>query len=159
MPTTTLPEVGQMAPDFTLRGPGGQTVTLAEFRGKKNVVLVFFPLAFSPVCSHQLPLVQEQLPNYQALDAAVFGVSVDSHWANTAFAQKLGLAFPLLSDFKRTASADYGVLDPERSYSGRATFVIDRQGRVAFREVSANPGDIGQIPDNRRALEALRALA
>ena len=159
MPTTTLPEVGQMAPDFTLRGPGGQVVTLAEFRGRKNVVLVFFPLAFSPVCSHQLPLVQQQLPSFQSLGAAVFGVSVDSHWSNTAFAHKLGLAFPLLSDFKRGASADYGVLDPERMYSGRALFVIDREGRVAFREVSANPGDLSQIPDNRRALEALEALA
>src|SRR2546426_7875574 len=108
MATTTLPEVGQMAPELTLRGPGGQTVTLAEFRGKKNVVLVFFPLAFSPVCSHQLPDVQQRLPEFQALGAVVLGVSVDSHWANTAFAQKLGLAFPLLSDFKRVASADYG---------------------------------------------------
>ncbi|HEY2954670.1 MAG TPA: peroxiredoxin [Candidatus Eisenbacteria bacterium] len=156
MPTTTMPEVGQMAPDFTLRGPGGQVVTLAEFRGRKNVVLVFYPLAFSPVCSHQLPAIQQKLPSFEALGAVVLGVSVDSHWSNTAFAQKLGLSYPLLSDFKRTASADYGVLDPERQYSGRAIFVIDRQGRVAYRTLSANPGD---IPDNDRVLEALRALA
>src|SRR6059036_1364027 len=96
-------EVGDLAPEFRLRGPGGQPVTLSEFRGQKNVVLVFFPLAFSPVCSHQLPEVQERVGEYQALDAVVFGVSVDSHYANEAFARSLRLEFPLLSDFKRQA--------------------------------------------------------
>jgi len=158
MAGTTPPQVGQIAPDFTLRGPQGQPVTLSEYRGKKNVVLVFYPLAFSPVCSHQLPQVQEQMPRFEALETVVFGISVDSHWSNTAFAHKLGLSFPLLSDFKRTASADYGVLNPETQVGGRAVFVIDREGRVAYRELSANPGDMSQIPDNERVLEALRAL-
>jgi peroxiredoxin len=156
MSALTPPAVGQPAPDFQLRGPGGQPVTLSEFRGRKNVVLVFYPLAFSPVCSHQLPEVQQQLARFEALGAVVMGISVDSHWANTAFARSLGLAFPLLSDFKRTASADYGVLIPETLYSGRAVFVIDRSGRVAYSDVSPDPG---QIPDPERVLAALQALA
>src|SRR2546425_13290829 len=103
MTATATLEVGQTAPDFRLRGPGGQWVTLSEYRGKKNVVLVFFPLAFSPVCSHQLPDVQARLAELQSLDAEVFGVSVDSHYANEAFARSLSLQFTLLSDFKRQA--------------------------------------------------------
>jgi peroxiredoxin (alkyl hydroperoxide reductase subunit C) len=155
MQATTAPEVGQSAPEFRLKGPGGQFITLSEHRGHKNVVLVFYPLAFSGVCSHQLPRVEEDLPRFLEHDAVVFGVSVDSHYANTEFARKLALSFPLLSDFKREASAAYGVLMPEAGYSGRALFVIDKQGRIAHREVSP---DVDQIPSDERAIEALSRL-
>jgi len=149
-------EVGQIAPDFTLKGPGGQPVSLSDYRGRNNVVLVFFPLAFSPVCSHQLPAVQREAAGFEAAAAVVLGVSVDSHHANAAFAERLGLTFPLLSDFDRAVSAAYGVLNAERGYSGRALFVIDKQGRVIHKEVSPQPGDPAQIPSNQAALEALR---
>jgi peroxiredoxin len=158
MTVMTMPEVGQQAPDFRLRGPGGQFVTLAEHRGRKNVVLVFFPLAFSPVCSHQLPEVQAHLARYAALDAAVYGVSVDSYYANEAFAKKLGLGFPLLSDLHREASRAYGVFLPERAYSARVTFVVDKQGRIAHRDAAESPGDLAEIPSNERALAALQRL-
>ena len=158
MSVTTAPGIGQAAPDFRLRGPGGQFVTLSEHLGRKHVVLVFYPLAFSPTCSHQLPEVQKRLPRYQALDAVVLGVSVDSHYANEAFAHRLGLSFPLLSDFHRDASRAYGVLVPEKGHSGRATFLVDRQGRVAHREVSPNPGDPDQVPSDERVLAALERL-
>src|SRR5439155_2967437 len=118
-------EVGQIAPDFTLKGPGGQPISLSDYRGRSNVVLVFFPLAFSPVCSHQLPAVQRASAGFEAAAAVVLGVSVDSHHANAAFAEKLGLTFPLLSDFDRAVSAAYGVLNAERGYSGRALFALD----------------------------------
>ena len=158
MPATATLEVGQLAPDFKLKGAGGQPVSLSEYRNSKNVVLVFYPLAFSPTCSHQLPTIQKDLARFEELDAVVLGVSIDSHHANTAFARHLGLSFPLLSDFKREASALYGVLNAEAGHSGRAVFVVDKQGKLAYKDVSPAPGDINQIPSNQRVLEALRAL-
>ncbi len=148
-------EVGQLAPEFRLKGPGGQWVTLSEYRGKKNVVLVFFPLAFSPVCSHQLPEVQAHLAELTALDCAVFGVSVDSHYANEAFARSLSLQFPLLSDIKRQAMTAYGVFDDQRGYSGRATFAVGKDGRIVLMDVSA---DIDEIPSIEQVIETLRRI-
>jgi peroxiredoxin len=158
MAATATIEVGQQAPEFELKGPHGQPVTLSEYRGKKNVVLVFFPLAFSPLCSHQLPAMQRDVAEFERLEAVVFGISVDSHHANTAFAKQLGIGFPLLSDFDRRACAAYGVLDSRRGTSGRAVFVIDKRGTVVYRDVSTAPQDPTQIPSSERALEALRAL-
>lgn len=157
MQSTTIPEVGQTAPEFKLKGPAGQFVTLSEYHGKKNVVLVFYPLAFSPVCSHQLPAIEREIGRYEALDAVVLGISVDSHYTNTAFAERLRLSFPLLSDFRRQTSADYGVL-LEAGHSGRALFVIDKQGRIAHKEIAAKIGDPSQIPSNAEALAALEGL-
>jgi len=158
MQTLGTAEVGQMAPDFELRGPAGQIVTLSEYRGKRNVVLAFFPLAFSPVCSAQLPEIEHQRETMDDLDAVVLGISVDSHYANEAFAKRLGLSFPLLSDFHHRASAAFGVLNTQRGHSGRALFVIDKQGRIAWKDVSDNPGDPSRIPSHQGAVEALRAL-
>jgi peroxiredoxin len=151
-------EIGQIAPDFRLKGPGGQPVTLSEYRGDKHVVLVFFPLAFSPVCSHQLPAIERGIARFEELGAVVLGISVDSHYANTVFAERLRLSFPLLSDFKREASAAYGVLIPESGHSGRATFVVDRQGKLSYMDVSPTLG-MDQIPDNDRVLAHLAGLA
>ena len=150
----TLPEVGQMAPDFRLRGPEGSWFTLSEHRGQNAVVLVFYPQAFSPVCSHQLPEVQQALSRPQAEGVVVYGVSVDSHWANNAFARSLGLKFPLLSDWKHEASRDFGVLLPDAGYSDRATFVIGRDGRIVWRERTEQRGDVDKVPSIERALEA-----
>ena len=158
MHATAALEIGQQAPDFTLKGPGGQPITLSEFRGSRNVVLVFYPLAFSGVCSHQLPTLQAELAKFEALGATVLGISVDSHFANTEFARQLKLSFPLLSDWKREASAAYGVLLPQAGYSGRAIFVVDRQGRLAYQDVSPDPGDREKVPSNARVLDALKAL-
>jgi peroxiredoxin len=155
MQVVTSPEVGQEAPDFNLKGPGGQFVSLSEYRGRKNVVLVFFPLAFSPVCSHQLPMIQKELGRFQELSAEVLGISVDSHYANEAFAKHLALRFPLLSDFRHQASRAYGVFLPDHLYSGRAVFVVDRQGKVAYRDMSPTP-DV--IPSSDRVLQALESL-
>ena len=152
------PEVGQAAPEFRLKGPGGAWVSLSDYRGQQTVVLVFFPLAFSPVCSHQLPDLQKHLDEFRALDTVVFGVSVDSHYANQAFAQSLRLEFPLLSDFKRLAMTAYGVLNADAGYSGRAAFAIDKAGKLIYKDVSTNPGDITQVPSPERLLDALRAV-
>ena len=151
-------DVGQEAPEFKLKGPGGQFVTLSEYRGRKNVVLVFFPLAFSPVCSHQLPAIERDLHRFRALDAEVLGISVDSHYANEAFARQLRVSFPLLSDFRREAMTAYGVLMPESLYSARAVFVVDRQGRIAYQEVASSAGDLNQIPKTEKLLQVLEGL-
>jgi peroxiredoxin (alkyl hydroperoxide reductase subunit C) len=158
MPATASPEVGELAPEVRLKGPGGQFVSLSEYRGHRNVVLVFYPLAFSPLCTHQLPAIERDLPGFTALDAVVLGVSVDSHYANTAFAERLRLSFPLLSDFRRTASEAYGVL-LESGTSGRAVFVIDKRGRLVFKDIASDPADPAEVPDHSRILAALRSVA
>lgn len=150
--------VGQLAPEFRLKGPGGQWVSLSDYSGNQNVVLVFYPLAFSRVCSHQLPELQKFMAEFRELDTAVFGVSVDSHYANEAFAKSLHLDFPLLSDFKRQAMTAYGVLDAEKGYSRRATFLIGKDGRIAYVEAAPDTSEIAQIPSPERVLEALRAM-
>lgn len=154
MQTVAIPEVGQQAPDFKLKGADGQFVTLSEYRGAKPVVLAFFPLAFSPVCSHQLPAIETELPRLRALDAEVFGISVDSHHANREFAHKLQLSFPLLSDLKREASTAYGML-LDSGYSGRALFVVARDGRIAYRDIAPTPSEVPSNADLVRAVEAL----
>jgi len=152
MTTQTVPEVGQLAPEFRLKGPGGAFYTLSEHKGQNPVVLVFFPLAFSPVCSHQLPDLQARIPELETAGAVVYGISVDSHYSNRAFAQSLGLTFPLLSDWKHEASAAYGVLLPTARTSGRATFVVGKDGRIVHADVS---DDIERVPSLDRVLAAL----
>ncbi len=155
MQVLAVPEVGQAAPDFRLRGTDGTSYSLSEFQGDKNVLVVFYPLAFSPVCSHQLPELQARMAELDAADVQVLGVSVDSHWANRAFAQKLGVTFPLLSDWRHEAGSAYGVFLPDAGYSNRASFLIDKQGRILWREVSENRGGEESIPSIDAALAAL----
>ena len=155
MQTMTIPDIGQAAPDFRLRGVDGTFYTLSEYLGDQNVLLVFYPLAFSPVCTHQLPELQSMLPRFEAADTVVFGVSVDSHWSNAAFARSLGVRFPLLSDWQREASTAYGVLIPDKGYSGRASFLVDKQGRILWREISENTNSFEEIPSLEAALAAL----
>ena len=155
MTSQTVLQPGAEAPDFRLRGPGGVFYSLSEFRGEKNVMIVFFPLAFSPVCSHQLPDIEKVVRRLEALDAVVLGVSVDSYYANEAFARSLGLSFPLLSDFDRSVSRAWGILIPERNYSGRALFLVDKQGRLAYGDVSPTPAE---IPSNEALIAALERL-
>jgi peroxiredoxin len=150
-----VPAIGDQAPDFRLKGPDGQFVTLSEFRGHNHVVLVFFPLAFSPICSHQLPGIERAMPRLRELGADVLGVSVDSHYANGVFGNRLRLTFPLLSDFKREASRAYGVLLGEPGFSNRALFLIDRDGRLVYRDVSPDPST---VPSNEALIEALEKL-
>lgn len=155
MATQTVPEPGQLAPDFRLKGPGGGFYSLSEHLGHSPVVLVFYPLAFSALCSHQLPDVQARITDFERAGAVVYGISVDSHHANAAFARSLKLSFPLLSDWKRETSAAYGMLLPEAGYSGRALFVIGRDGKLLWREISEDMDAMEQIPSPERALAAL----
>jgi peroxiredoxin (alkyl hydroperoxide reductase subunit C) len=155
MTATAALSVGQIAPEFRLRGPGGQFVTLSEYRGRKHVVVAFFPLAFSPVCSHQLPDLEKDARRIEALDGVVLGISVDSYYANEAFARSLGLSFPLLSDFDRSVSEKWGMLIRERLYSQRALFIVDKQGRIAYADVAPTTSE---VPSKTALIEALERL-
>ena len=127
MQATANPEVGQLAPDFKLKGPGGQPVTLSEFRGHNAVVLVFFPLAFSGICSHQLPSIEKLAPRLAEINARILGISVDSHYANTEFAQEAQAVVPAALGLQargqhrvRRAASRVGVQRPRAVRGGQA---------------------------------------
>ncbi len=149
----TIPKVCDLAPDFTLPATIEDSITLSQYRGRKNVVLAFYPFDWSPVCSLQLPGLQENLREFQALNAQVLGISIDSRHSHKAFAEHLGLDFPLLSDFDKKVCQAYGVLR-EGGFAERALFVIDTQGIVRYAHV--NP--IGELPDNKPVLDVLSKL-
>ena len=130
-------KVGQAAPDFTASylamengRPGFKQVELSEFKGQKNVVLAFFPAAFSPGCTNEMAKYQETSGQFNSNNTVILGMSVDSTWANAAFADKLGVKFNILSDASREISRNYGVFDERGLVSRRTTFVIDRNGVV-----------------------------
>lgn len=150
---TTL-KVGDLAPDFTLPATQQDSITLSQYRGQKNVVLAFYPFDWSPVCSLQLPGLQENLPQFKALNAEVMGISVDSRHSHKAFAEHLGLEFPLLSDFDRKVCQAYGVLR-EGGFAERALFVIDKQGIIRYAHVYP----IGEVPNNQPVLDVLHKLS
>jgi peroxiredoxin len=158
MTSTTVPAVGQLAPEFRLKGPTGQFISLSDYRGAQAVVLVFYPLAFTPICSHQLPELEKSREKIESAGGTVLGISVDSWQSNEVFARHLGVTFPLLSDFRREASRAYGVLDEAAYFSDRATFVVDREGRIAHVDVSENRAEMAQIPSVERVLEVLEGL-
>ena len=152
-------EVGQEAPDFTLKNPDNENVTLSSFRGRKNVVLVFYPLAFSGYCTTQLTQVRDSSGRYSQSDAQVLGISVDSRYVQGKFAQEIGLTcVVLLADFepKGAVSRAYGVYRDQNGFSGRASFVIDKSGIVQGVSLTDNPG---QIPDEEEYFAALAACS
>jgi peroxiredoxin len=151
---TPLPP-GTKAPDFELRSTPDQTVSLAEFRGQP-VILAFYPEDWSPVCSDQMALYQEVLPEFQRFGAELLGISVDGIWSHLAFAKDRNLHFPLLADFepKGEVARAYQVYRDKEGTSERALFVIDADGIVRWSYVSpvgVNPGADGIL----RALENL----
>jgi len=154
--TATL-KVGDKAPDFTLTDHHNHTVTLSSFQGKKHVVLIFHPLAFTSICSVQMPGYNSERQTFEGLEAQVLGLSVDSVPAHKAWADQLGgIDYPMLADFfpHGEVAKKYGILRPE-GYSERATFVIDKQGIVRHIEVH----EIGKLPDHAKIVEFLRGLS
>lgn len=123
---------GDNAPDFTLPATVGEKVTLSEYRGKKNVVLLFYPLDFSPVCSVETKQCAQLLPTKGAADVEILGISVDSLWAHKAFAAQQGITYPLLADFhpKGAVAEQYGVYLPERGLCARTAFIVGKDGRI-----------------------------
>ncbi|CAM4112427.1 peroxiredoxin [Kibdelosporangium persicum] len=135
-------EVGSKAPDFTLNDYNKQPVTLSSFQGEKNVLLVFYPFAFSGICQGELCQVRDELANYSDADVQVLGVSVDSPFALKAWADQQGYTFPLLADFwpHGEVAQAYGVFNDKAGMALRGTFLIDKEGTVRFAAVN-QPGE------------------
>jgi peroxiredoxin len=154
--STGLP-VGTTAPDFTLPDAQGRPVSLSDFRGRP-VVLVFYPLDWSPGCSRQLELYQQELAEFTARGAAVVAVSVDSIYSHGAWAAVRGITFPLLSDFhpKGEVARRYGVWRDSDGFSDRALYVLDADGVIRYAHVSPR---VEHLPDIYELFTALDALA
>ncbi len=133
-------EVGDEAPDFTLKDQNGNDVTLSSFRGKHNVVIVFYPFTFTGVCQGELCAIRDDPSTFEASGAQVLAISCDSRFAQQQWAQQQGFTFPVLSDFwpHGQVSRAYGVFDEKLGAATRATFVIDKDGTIAAKFASAN---------------------
>jgi peroxiredoxin len=145
LPTSALAvEVGDKAPDFVMHSTVGEAVRLSEFQGRKAVVMFFFPAAFTSVWTQEALAFQLDLPKYESLDTQVLGVSTDVVGALQAFAERLDLTYPLLSDFSRETVKKYGMMvdDPNSAsfrLAQRAYVVIDRQGIIRYQQVMEDP--------------------
>ncbi len=151
--------VGEAAPDFSLYDTNKKLITLSSFHGKR-VVLLFFPFAFSSVCTKEMCEMESVYADYEELDAEIIAVSVDSLYTHKKFKEIYNLRFTLLSDFNKEVSALYDVLDTNfafgyRGVSRRASFVIDPAGIIAFAEVLPSPGD---YPDMTRLKQTVMNL-
>ncbi len=135
------PQVGDLAPDFTAASTSGKDVSLSDFRGKKNVLLAFFPLAFTGTCSKELACFSEDFDRFAGRGVEILPISVDALPSLREFKNKLQMKTDLLSDFKRDISRAYGVLNEDRFYSNRAYFLIDKDGRLRWSHVETNNGE------------------
>jgi peroxiredoxin len=153
------PAVGSAAPDFTLPNTANEPTSLSAQRGSP-VVLLFFPLAFTGVCTTEMCTFRDALSEFNDLNARVYGISVDSPFSLKAFAEKNGIQFPLLSDFNKKASASYGVLREDliglQGVANRSAFVIDRDGVIRWEWVTPDPK---VEPDYEEIKRQVRALA
>ncbi|MDO4246269.1 MAG: peroxiredoxin [Deinococcus sp.] len=156
MTSDTKNLVGQPAPDFTLPSSLGQDVTLSSYQGQKNVVLVFYPLDFSPVCSMQLPEYSGRQDDFADADTVVLGINRDSVYAHKAWAAEYGIEVPLLADMRLDVARQYGVALDERGISGRAVFLIDKEGVVRFQHVEEQAGQYTARPE--QVLAKIREL-
>ena len=131
---------GEQAPGFTLSDQDGEDLSLSDFRGGR-VMLVFYPADFSPVCTDQLSIYQEVLPDIEEKGAKLLGISVDNQWAHKAFQEKLGVSIPLLADFhpKGAVAESYGAYLPDWGTSNRSLVLIDGQGTVEWVHAEDSP--------------------
>lgn len=147
---------GILAPDFTLRVTPDQSISLSEFRGKP-VIIAFYPADWSPVCSDQMALYNEILPEFHKYKADLLGISVDGYWCHNAFAKSSHLHFPLLADFepKGDVAKKYGVYHEQQGTCQRALFVVDKNGLIFWSYLSP----VGENPGADGILEALEKLS
>ena len=147
--------VGQIAPDFTLASTSGQNVTLSGFQGQKSVLVAFFPLAFTGVCTAELCGFSEDFDAFSSEDVQILPVSVDATPSLKEFRAKYDMKVELLSDFKREASRAYGVLRDDTFFSNRAYFLIDKSGVIRWAHVEASPG---QKRENAEIFAAIKSV-
>ena len=147
-------KVGDTAPDFTLKDQDQKDIKLSDYRGKKNVVLAFYPLDWSPVCTGENKCLTNDFPSFESANAVVFGVSCDSFFSHKSWADSLDLKHQLLADMHRTVSKSYGLYFEPLNCSKRATVVVDKNGKVAYVKVQ----EIKTARDDQEILAALKKL-
>jgi peroxiredoxin len=150
------PQVGEAAPEFTAASTSGKDVSLSSFRGKRNVLLAFFPLAFTGTCTKELVCFTEDFDQFAGKGVEILPISVDSTASLREFKNKLQMKTDLLSDFKRDISRAYGVLNEDRFYSNRAYFLIDKNGRLRWSHVEGNNSE---RRENSEILAAIKLLS
>jgi len=148
--------VGQTAPDFTMLNQEKKEVKLSDFTGKKNVVLMFYPLDWSPTCTSEHACMVNDMRSFDTLDAEVLGVSVDSFWSHKAYAEKMGIKYSLLADFqpRGAMSEKYGVYLADKGITGRSIVIINKDGKVAW----VKDYDIPVVPDLKEVAAALSTV-
>ena len=149
------PKLGDIAPDFELEDQNGKKIRLSQFKGKKNVIIAFFPFAFSPVCTNELGELKEKEEVILKLDTQILAASVDSTWTQKAFAKELNVKFPLLSDFGRKAIPLYGAYYEDKGFAKRTIFVVDKQGRIDYKR-EYEPGTQPNIDEALAVLKKLK---
>jgi peroxiredoxin len=147
--------VGQPAPDFTLQNQDKKDVKLSDFAGKKNVVIIWYPLDWSPVCTNEHACVVNAMKSFEALDAEILGISVDSTWSHKAYADKMHISYSLLADFqpRGAASEKYGIYLADKGITGRAIAIVDKSGKLAWYKDYGIPN----VPDFDEVAAALKA--
>lgn len=154
--TKRLPAVGETAPDFTLGTTAGTPVTLSAFRGKQHVLLAFFPLAFTGVCTVELCRFSEDYAAFASRDVAVVPISVDAVPSLKAFKAQQQISVELASDFRRDVARAYGVLNEEKFYADRAYVLVDKAGIIRWSHVEKVNGD---RRENAELLAAIAAIS
>jgi len=149
------PKIGESAPDFQLKSTSGEVVKLNQFRGQKNVLLAFFPLAFTGVCTAENCAFSEDYSQFESKDTVVLPISVDSTPTHSEFRAKHQMKHHLLSDFKREAGRAYGVLDEEKFFTKRAYFLVDKRGNVRWKHVES---ELGHSRSNKELLEQIEKV-
>lgn len=151
--------INQKAPDFNLQNTDKEFIKLSDYKGKRNVLILFYPLAFSSVCTAELCSTRDNLKIYDSFDAEVLAISIDSFFVQKVFKESQNLNFTLLSDFNKVASNDYGVLN--NNFFGmigvakRSAFVIDKQGIIKYAEVLEDASNVPNFDEIQNVLAKL----
>ena len=149
-------EIGDKAPEFSLKNQIGEMVSLADFEGKKNVLVMFYPFAFSGICTGEICEINEDLPKFQNDDVEMISISCDPHHALRAFAEKENIKTILLSDFwpHGAVAKEYGVFLEDLGFANRGTFLIDKSGNVRWKTITS-PGEARVSEEYKKALAAI----
>ena len=152
--------VGDQAPDFELIESFESNWKLSDHLGGKNIVLLFFPLAFSEPCEKELCAMRDGFHEFQNLDAEVIAASIDNPLANARWQKELGIPFPMLSDFNKTVCQQFGAfhaqLGPLQGVAKRSAFIIDGEGKIRYQWISEDPGVLPDIEEIKQVLESLK---
>jgi peroxiredoxin len=152
-------KIGDAAPQFTLKSSDKADVSLSDYSGK-NVVILFFPLAFTGVCTTELCSIRDNKSDYENLNAEVLAISVDSLFTLAKFKEIEGYNFPLLSDWNKVTAAAYGALYDEfvlgmKGVAKRSAFVVDKEGKIRYAEILENAGELPNFAAINETLQAL----